>query len=50
VGQKHKQLVLHLQSTPVEKKIYKMLQGKQKVQNALLKLFEEDTLITAETA
>jgi SNF2 family DNA or RNA helicase len=50
VGQKHKQLVLHLQSTPVEKKIYKMLQGRQKVQNALLKLFEEDTLITAETA
>lgn len=50
VGQKHKQLVLHLQSTPVEKKIYKMLQGKQKVQNALLKLFEADTLITAEIA
>jgi SNF2 family DNA or RNA helicase len=49
VGQKHKQLVLHLQSTPVEKKIYKMLQGKQKVQNALLKMLEAGTLLTAET-
>lgn len=48
VGQTHKQLVLHLQSTPVEKKIYKMLQGKQKVQNALLGMFEADTLLTAE--
>jgi SNF2 family DNA or RNA helicase len=44
VGQAHKQLVLHLQSTPVEKKIYKMLQGKQKIQDQLLKLFEADTL------
>jgi SNF2 family DNA or RNA helicase len=49
VGQKHKQLVLHLQSTPVEKKIYRMLQGKQKVQNKLLQLFEEHTQVTAET-
>jgi len=44
VGQTHKQLILHLQSTPVEKKIYKMLQNKQKVQDKLLKLFEDDTL------
>jgi len=43
VGQAHKQLILHLQSTPIEKKIYKMLQTKQKVQDKLLKLFEEDT-------
>ena len=43
VGQAHKQLVLHLQSTAVEKKIYKMLQNKQKVQDQLLKMFEEDT-------
>jgi hypothetical protein len=50
VGQKHKQLVLHLQSTPVEKKIYKMLQGKQKVQNKLLALFEAHTDQTAESA
>jgi SNF2 family DNA or RNA helicase len=44
VGQQHKQLILHLQSTPVEKKIYKLLQNKQKVQDQLLKLFEDDTL------
>jgi SNF2 family DNA or RNA helicase len=50
VGQKHKQLVLHLQSTPVERKIYRMLQSKQQVQNRLLKLFEENTEITAEAA
>lgn len=43
VGQAHKQLILHLQSTPVERKIYKMLQNKQKIQDQLLKLFEEDT-------
>ena len=43
VGQQHKQLILHLQSTPVERKIYRMLQTKQKVQDKLLKLFEEDT-------
>lgn len=50
VGQKHKQLVLHLQSTPVEKKIYRMLQTKQQVQNKLLKLFEAHTDQTAEAA
>lgn len=41
VGQSHKQLYMHLQSTPVERKIYKMLAGKQNVQNKLLELFEE---------
>jgi SNF2 family DNA or RNA helicase len=41
VGQKHKQLYIHLQSTPVEKRIYKLLQNKQGVQNKLLELFEE---------
>lgn len=50
VGQRFKQLVLHLQSTPVEKKIYRMLQSKQLVQNKLLRLFEEHTDITAEAA
>jgi SNF2 family DNA or RNA helicase len=49
VGQKHKQLLLHLQSTPVEKKIYRMLQGKQKIQDQLLDLFEDHTTQTAET-
>jgi SNF2 family DNA or RNA helicase len=44
VGQAHKQLILHLQSTPVEKKIYNMLRKKQKVQDQLLKLFEAGTL------
>lgn len=41
VGQKHKQLYLHLQSTPVERKIYALLQRKQSVQMKLLELFEE---------
>jgi SNF2 family DNA or RNA helicase len=41
VGQKHKQLYLHLQSTPVEKKIYTMLRAKQRVQEKLLELFEQ---------
>lgn len=41
VGQKLKQQVIHLQSTPVEKKIYGMLQRKQKIQSQLLTLFEE---------
>jgi hypothetical protein len=40
IGQKHKQLYLHLCSTPVEKKIYKLLEGKQRVQERLLELFE----------
>lgn len=43
VGQKHRQQVLHLQSTQVEKKIYAMLRGKQKIQNALLDLLGEAT-------
>ena len=41
VGQSHKQLVLHLQATPVEKKIYALLARKQKVQDKLLELFED---------
>ena len=41
VGQKTKQQIIHLQSTPVERKIYKMLQHKQKVQSQLLDLFAE---------
>jgi SNF2 family DNA or RNA helicase len=41
VGQKHKQLILHLQASPVEKRIYKMLQNKQNAQAKLLELFEE---------
>jgi len=41
VGQKHKQLILHLQSTPVERKIYTLLQRKQRVQEKFLELFED---------
>ena len=41
VGQKHKQLVLHLQSTPVERRIYMLLQKKQRVQEKFLELFAE---------
>jgi SNF2 family DNA or RNA helicase len=41
VGQKHKQKVFHLQSTTVEKKIYAMLQRKQRVQEALLSMLED---------
>lgn len=44
VGQQHKQLILHLQSTPVERKLYTLLQNKQKVQDQLLELFEEATV------
>lgn len=44
VGQKHKQLVLHLQSTPVERKIYKLLQNNQQVQNSFLEMFADATM------
>lgn len=43
VGQKHKQKVLHLQSTPVERRIYALLQRKQKVQDTLLQMLAQAT-------
>ena len=43
VGQMHKQQILHLQATPVEKRIYALLRNKQRVQDKLLELFEEAT-------
>ncbi len=43
VGQKHRQQVFHLQSTVAERRMYTLLRGKQKVQNALLALLEEAT-------
>jgi len=43
VGQKHKQKVLHLQSTPVERKIYSLLQRKQKIQDTLLEMLADAT-------
>lgn len=43
VGQKHKQKIIHLQSTPVEKRIYSMLRAKQKIQDSLLDMLSEAT-------
>jgi SNF2 family DNA or RNA helicase len=43
VGQMHKQQFLHLQATPVERKLYALLQRKQKTQDQLLAMFEEAT-------
>lgn len=43
VGQNHKQLILMLQSTTAEKRIYARLRAKQKVQDNLLDLFAEQT-------
>lgn len=43
VGQTHKQLIFHLQSTPVERRIYSLLRNKQKVQDEFLALLEEAT-------
>ena len=43
VGQMHKQQFLHIQATPVERKIYSLLRGKQKVQDQLLGMFEDAT-------
>ena len=42
-GQRHKQQVIMIQSTPVEKKLYSLLRSKQKLQDALLLMFEEAT-------
>ena len=44
IGQKHKQQILMLQSTPAEKTVYTKLRGKQKVQNMLLDMFAEATI------
>lgn len=41
VGQQHRQLFLHLQSTPVERKLYQLLIHKVRVQDRLLELIEE---------
>lgn len=43
VGQKHKQKVIHLQSTPVERKIYSLLRQKSNVQDALLTMLSNAT-------
>jgi SNF2 family DNA or RNA helicase len=42
-GQKHKQQFLHFGSTPIERHVYRMLRGKQKLQDAFLALVQEAT-------
>lgn len=42
-GQKHRQLLLHYQSTPVERKLYRALQAKDALQGKLLDLLEDAT-------
>jgi SNF2 family DNA or RNA helicase len=41
VGQKHRQLFLHLQATPVERKLYQLLINKVRIQDRLLELIED---------
>jgi SNF2 family DNA or RNA helicase len=41
VGQKRKQLFIHLSSTPIEKKVYSLLTNKLLQQDALLRLLED---------
>ena len=41
VGQKHKQQIIHLQSTSVEKRVYNMLRQKQDVQKSFLQMFAD---------
>jgi hypothetical protein len=43
IGQKHKQQILHLQASPVEKRLYKLLAEHQKLQNMFLELVERAT-------
>lgn len=43
IGQKHKQQVIHLCSTPVERKIYRLLQAKSNVQSQLLMMLANAT-------
>lgn len=50
VGQKHRQQVIHLQSTPAERRVYAMLRRKEKVQDQLLALFEDATIAATNAA
>lgn len=43
VGQKLKQLIHMYVGSPIEKKVYRMLRGRQNVQSKLLELFEESS-------
>lgn len=42
-GQKHKQQILHMQSTPEEKRCYQILGTKERLQDKLLELLQEQT-------
>jgi len=42
-GQKHKQQILFMQSTPVERRIYRLLAAHQHLQNVLLDMFATAT-------
>jgi SNF2 family DNA or RNA helicase len=46
VGQKNKQLFLHIQSTAVERKVYGLLRAKQRLQDEFLQLLKQSTLPT----
>lgn len=48
VGQTSKQRIIHLQSTPVERKIYRLLRTKAINQDRLLEMFEGATLAAQE--
>ena len=41
-GQTHKGLILHLTSTPLERKLYNRLKQKAKIQGALLEMFDDN--------
>ena len=43
IGQHHKQQLIHMQATPVEKKLYRLLASKQKIQEKLLEMIEDAT-------
>jgi len=46
VGQRHKQLFLHLQSSEVERKVYRMLRVKQRTQDAFLEMIKTSMATT----
>ena len=43
IGQMHKQQLFHLQATPIERKVYRMLREHQKMQDQFLQLVEDAT-------
>lgn len=45
IGQKHKQQIIHLVASPVEKRVYTLLRGRQRLQDKFLGLFEDATAL-----